>query len=138
FEKAISKLTNRDPKKPSRKWSEIHQKISPVLQQACGRLYNEQEMIALLSLSVSNDELENLKKQFWRGTFAAIVYSEIRNLSVHWFGPPDAISFDKTTFRDKPIPPIDFSMVHPCLKCVAFAAREKSISTEKWFGHDFE
>jgi hypothetical protein len=138
LERAISRLgTNPNDKKPIRKWEDIYKKIVPMLKQAPKRLYNEQEIITLLSPSVTPKELDDLRKNFWRGTFAAIIYSNGRIPSVHGLGPV-TISFDKTTFRDQPVPPIDFSMLHTCVKHIAVAARERSITAGKLFGHDFE
>ena len=125
-------------KRKNKKWTTIHKKISPALQQSQGKLYAEQEIIDLLSPLVSNSEMEDIKKEMWRGTFAAIVYERFRNPSVHAFGPSAGITFDNTTFKGQPVPSIEFSMLYNCLKRIMAAAKEKSLSTEKWFGHDFE
>jgi hypothetical protein len=132
----ISNLAYRDLTKPGRKWEAIFKKISPLLQKASGKLYSSQEMIAFLSPSLTKDELIKIEKELWRGTFAAIVYSQMRLPSVHGFGPPDALSFDKTTFKGKQVPPIGFSMMHASLKRIVSATKELSLSTGKWFGHD--
>ena len=133
LEDALAKLITR-----SSKWKAIKAKTSQTLQQARGRLYTEQEIFDLLFPLLNNSEQENIKKELWRGSFAAIVYSEVRIPSVHWFGPPDGVTFDNTTFRGQPVPSIEFVTVYPCLKRIASIAREKSLITEKWFGHDFE
>jgi hypothetical protein len=67
LELAISNLAYREPKKPSRKWEPIFKKVSPALQKANGKLYSYQEMIALLSRSLSKDELTEMEKKLWRG-----------------------------------------------------------------------
>jgi len=125
-------------KAKSNKWIAICNKMSPALQQARGRFYDEQEIIDLLSPLLNNSEIEDVKKELWRGTFAAIVYAQVRNLSVHSFGPPDGITFDNTTFKGKPVPTIDFTMLHTSLKRVAITAKEISINSAKWFGHDYK
>lgn len=124
-------------KKASEKWIAIHKKTSPVFQEALGRLYDEHEIIALLSSVLNNEEIEDIKKELWRGSFAAIVYSEVRNVSVHSFGPPDGISFDNTLFKGQPCPQIDFDLAHKTLKSLASAVREISLNSTKWFGHDY-
>ena len=125
-------------KRKNKKWTTIYKKISPALQQPQGKLYAEQEIIDLLSPLVTNSEMENIRKEIWRGTFAAIVYERFRNPSVHAFGPSDGITFDNTTFKGQPVPSIEFSMLYNCLKRIIAAAKEKSLRTEKWFGHDYE
>ena len=134
FEDALSRLINHYPKKPSRKWTTIHKKIVLELRQARGRLYNKQELINLLSPLVNHSELEDIKKELWRGTFAAIVYSIIRIPSVHGLGAPGGISFDNTTYKGKQVPDINFPKLHTCLKRIAIVARKKSENTGKWFG----
>lgn len=121
-----------------RKWRHIYEKISSVLQRGRERLSEEQEIITLLSPLITDEERALLKKEMWRGTFAAIVYNEVRIPSAHGFGPPDGITFEGTTFRDQPVPPIEFPMLRRCLSNIASAAKEKSLRTEKWFGHDFD
>lgn len=124
--------------KGSNKWTAIHASISGTLQAADKRLYAEQEIIELLATLLSGAEMEHIKRELWRGTFAAIVYDRFRIAAVHGFGPPDGTTFDRTTFRGQPIPPIDFSMVHDCLKRVIAVAKELSERTGRWFGHDYK
>jgi len=82
--------------------------------------------------------VRKIEPELWRGTFAAIVYDRFRTAAVHGFGPMDGISFDLTTFQGQPVPDIDFSMLHDCLKKVVAVARERSEKTGKWFGHDYK
>lgn len=120
-----------------KKWAVIHNKTSQILQQARGRLYAEQETIDLLSSVLNNNEIGDIKKELWRGSFAAIVYNEVRNLSVHSFGPPDGITFDNTLFKKQQCPLIDFALVYRTLKRIASVVREISLNSTKWFGHDY-
>lgn len=129
------KTTNRN--KLVRKWVAIYNKIISKLQQARGRLYDEREIICLLSPLVNNSEIEDIKKELWRGTYAAIVYAEVRIPSVHGLGPLDGLTFNNTTYKNRPVPPIDFNMMHTSLKVIARMAKEISHTTGKWFGHDY-
>jgi hypothetical protein len=131
LEEALIKL------KQSR-WAMAIQKILPVLQQAHERLYNDDEMIVLLTPVLNKVELAKLKTELWRGTLAAIAYSWIRVPAVHGFGAPDGVSFHNTTFQGQPVPPIEFPMLHNFLKRIATVARERSLSIGKYFGHDFK
>lgn len=128
FEEALAKLRG--------KWAGlVLKKVLPILQQSRGRVYTQNDMIALLSHKLTTDERTRLKSHLWRGTLAAIVYSWIRSPAVHEFGALD-VSFDNTTFQGLQVPTIHFLMLHDCLKRIANVAREKSLSTKKWFGHD--
>ena len=133
LDEAVHKLSKR-----SSKWITIHASISGTLQGADKRLYGEQEIVDLLAPLLNTSEMEHIKRELWRGTFAAIVYDRFRIAAVHGFGPPDGTTFDRTTFQGQPVPAIDFSMVHDCLKRVVAVAKELSEKTGRWFGHDYE
>lgn len=122
----------------SSKWETICKKISPVLQRARGRFYDEQEIINLLSPLLNNSEMGDVEKELWRGTFAAIVYAQVRIPSVHGFGPPNGITFDNTTFKGQQVPSIEFTMLQNSLKRIAAVAKETSMNSKKWFGHDYD
>ena len=113
------------------------QKITPILRQAQAMLYDDNELIKLLRPALTTQELERLKNELWRGTLASIVYSWIRNPAVHGFGCL-GVSFSNTTFQGHPVPAIGFQMLRNCLTRIARVARDRSLSTGKWFGHDFE
>jgi hypothetical protein len=133
FVQALNKLSGR-----SSKWAAIHAKVSDSLRRAEGRLYEEQEIIDLLAPTLEPAEAQDIKRELWRVTFAAIVYDQFRVASVHSFGPPDGTTFDGTTFQGQPVPTIDFFMVYDSLKKIITAAREVSQKTGKWFGHDYK
>jgi hypothetical protein len=135
--KMLDKELHKLAKKRRKKWAIIYAKVSPGLQGALGRLYGEPETINLLATLLSASELENTKREIWRGTFAAIVYDRFRNPAVHEFGPPGGITFDNTTFQGQPVPEIDFFMIHDCLKKIVGVAREISIKTGRFFGHNY-
>ncbi len=119
-------------------WQKINDKISENLQKSTGRFYNDREILDLLSPLVTGVELEKIKKELWRGTYAAIIYNEMRIPSVHGLGTADGITFDNTTFKGQPIPPIEFPMLYDFIKGIEPELRKLSLNTEQWFGHDFE
>ncbi len=129
---ALNKLSEQ------RKWKKIFPTISDKLKVADRRLYEEHEILELLAPHLNAAELELVRKEFWRGTFAAIIYSRFRVSAVHGFGPPDGTTFDLTTFKGKSVPAIDFFMVHGCLKRIIGVTRDISKNSGKWFGHDFK
>ena len=130
---ALDKLSKR-----SKQWAAIQAKVSDKLRGTERRLYGEQEIIDDLAPVLEPSEVQDIKRELWRGTFAAIVYDRFRVASVHGFGPPDGTTFDGTTFQGQPVPAIDFFMVHDCLKRIIAEARRLSQETGKWFGHDYE
>lgn len=119
-------------------WQKINDKISEDLQKSRGRFYDDTEMLDILSPLVTGVELEKIKKELWRGTYAAIIYIEMRVPSVHGLGTADGITFDNTTFKGQPIPPIEFPMLYEFIKGIEPELRKLSLNTEKWFGHDFK
>lgn len=138
LEDSLHKKINRNPSKPNRKWAEIIRKVSPALQRAQVRFYKDLEIVDLLTPLANSSEIEAIKNELWRGTFAAIVYYQFRIPSVHGLGPSDGITFDKSTFKGKPVLAIEFSMMKDCLKRIAHIARQITVSTGKWFGHDYK
>jgi hypothetical protein len=124
--------------KRNSKWEEIYSRVSSSLQQAQGRLYTEQEINDLIFPLLTDTELKNINSELWRGSFAAIVYFKIRIPSVHGFGGSDILTFNKTTINGLPAPPIEFAHLYACLKCLSSKARNNSLNTGKWFGHDFK
>lgn len=133
LDEAIGKLSARGAK-----WKAIYKSVSTKLQKVDRRLFKKQEMLDLLEPLLEMSETGAIKRELWRGTFAAIIYDRFRVAAVHGFGPSDAITFDETTFHGKPVPEIDFFMVLRSLKRIIGVAREKSEQTGKWFGHDFK
>ena len=124
--------------KRGRTWRDINNKISEALQKSRGRFYSGTEMLDILSPLVTAAELEKIKEELWRGTYAAIIYSRMRVPSVHGLGTADGITFDNTTFKDQPVPPIEFPMLYEFIKGIEPELRRLSLETEKWFGHDYE
>ena len=112
-------------------------RIEPELQNARGELLTEDQTLSLVSSRVPRDDLEWLGRNLWKGTLAVIAYRRMRSQLVHRLHGPGAISFDGTTFKGKPIPPIDFSMLYRCLLRILEVVKERTIQTGKWCGHDF-
>jgi hypothetical protein len=133
LDEALNKLSKR-----GERWKIIHRSVSGELGTADRRLYEEHEILELFAPLLDVSAMEAVSKELWRGTFAAIIYDRFRVAAVHGFGPPDGTTFDDTTFQGTPVPPIDFFMVHDCLKRIVGVAGELSKKSIKWFGHDYE
>jgi hypothetical protein len=133
LDEALSNLSES-----SNKWKAIHKCVSYALGQAAGKLYAEKEIAELLAPFLNADTIQKVKRVFWQGSFAAIVYDRFRVDAVHGFGPPNGITFDQTTFQGNPVPVIDFKMVHDCLKRVVAVCKQVSKQSGKFFGHDYK
>lgn len=108
------------------------------LRDAEGAVYTRAEMLAMLRSNLSDADRSWLEDNLWRGTLAVLAYRTIRSPFVHGLGGPGGISFDQTTYQGRPVPSIDFDLLYRCLPRIAQAARNISVRTVAWFGHDFD
>ena len=68
------------------------------------------EAAAELSGHLPAEEASLLRNEIWRGTLAQLVYTRIRCQAVHNLGASPLL-LSETTFRDKPVPPLDFDLL---------------------------
>jgi hypothetical protein len=92
------------------------------------------ELVRQVAPAITHDQLNWLKDEMWRGSVAKAVYDRIRSPNVHWLGSADGLVFDGYTYLGRPLPRVDFPMLHQALKKLAVHARSISMSTDKWFG----
>jgi len=120
------------------KWGQaIRRKLTAVLVKAGANLYTEDEILCLVQPVLTDHELERLRKHLWRGTLAAIAYDWIRSQLVHTTGGSNEVTFDKTTFRGGPVPPINFTLLYGSISNILQAMEELSLTSGKLYGHDF-
>lgn len=81
--------------------------------------------------------LGNLDATWILGTVASVAYTRLRNPTAHRGRAPDFISFDRTTLNGEPVPDVGFPILSAGLKCALDSSRKLSLSTGKWFGHDY-
>lgn len=112
----------------------ILEKIRKTLEDIQGKLLTEDEIINLVKSRLFENELKYFSKQVWKGTLGAIVYKKIRCLYVHELEGPHGILFSGATFKNKPVPPISFSMLHRCLERIFDKVRALSLNSGLWFG----
>lgn len=93
-----------------------------------------EDFIRRIESLLSCDDLEWLQKELWRGSIAAMVYTNVRGPNVHWLGSAHALIFPDIKFNSEPLPPIDLFTLCRCLANVATHARSVSLRTNKWFG----
>lgn len=91
------------------------------------------DLITAVTPAITPRQLTWLKDEMWRGSVAMAVYMDVRSLNIHQLRSNDLV-FEGSTFQGKPLPRVDFPLLHQALKKVAAHARSVSMSTDKLFG----
>lgn len=84
---------------------------------------------------LTNEESNNLKSEWWRGTLAATAYFFLRNPSIHNFGASE-LSFSGTLYQGKTISGMGFRQLFSIVKNIHNELRRRSESNFQWFGND--
>lgn len=121
----------------ARKSKPILKKVANKLDVNKNILHTKNNMLSIVRDVLESSEYEWLEERLWHGTVAAIIYSEIRCQLVHNLSTRDHVSFNRTTFNGEPIPRIDFDFMYPVLQRILKKAIETSLTSGKWYGHDF-
>ncbi len=99
------------------KWlQQIGSKLTGVLTRAEGKLYTEEQILNFVEPDVDAKELAKIKDNIWGGTLAALAYKGIRNPLVHEMIAQASMSFDRTTFKGKLMPALDFCLFYRALR----------------------
>lgn len=120
-------------------WDNARRGWAPQIKAALGALRAREailphELVKQVTPAITHDQLTWLKDEMWRGSVAKAVYDRVRSQNVHWLGSADGLVFDGYTYQGRPLPRVDFPMLHQALKELAEHARSISMSTDKWFG----
>ena len=116
-------------------WKSIAIKIQNVFPGPEYELLSEKDFLEKLTTKLTPEELQKLKPECWRGTFAAIAYYFLRNPSIHDFGAAE-LSFSKATYQGNIISGMGFRELHEILKNIHQNLRHRSESNNQWFGND--
>lgn len=116
---------------------QIAEKLKSPFPPSMMELLRPSEVLVEAEDMLSDDEFDLLETHIWRATLAAIVYRELRCQYVHGLGGPSGLRAGESTFDGDPVPRIDFTMLHSCAEEIVETCREISLSTGRWFGHDF-
>jgi hypothetical protein len=100
------------------------------------RLRTADEVVAELSGNLTAGETGQLRREVWRGTLSQLVYTRIRCQLVHGLGATPLL-LSQTTLRWQSVPALDFTLLHRALRRICTVAANRSITTNRWFGHDF-
>jgi hypothetical protein len=118
--------------------SDMRKKLARSLKHTESRLYSQDEIGIMLSESLTGEEMAEVRGHLWRGTVAAVAYEHIRSQFVHWLGGPNGVTFGDTTFKGAPVPRLDFPLFLRALTHILQAAKDVSLSANKWYGHDLK
>lgn len=99
-------------------------------------LFEKHNFLTELAADFTDREAKLLGVELWRGTIANVVYTRLRNPSVHSFRRAAEISFDSTTHHGQPARPINFRRLHKALLKIIAEARARSMANNQWFGDD--
>jgi hypothetical protein len=119
--------------KPS--WQQISNKIKGVFPGPEYELISKDDFLKKLETILTNEELNKLKSECWRGTLAAIAYYFLRNPSIHSFGASE-LSFSGTLYQGNPIFGMGFMELFNVVKNIHNELRRRSESNNQWFGND--
>jgi hypothetical protein len=111
-------------------------KIGILLKRAGSRVFTEEEIIELMTNRLSSEEMNLLKSNLWRGSFAAYAYKYLRNPNVHELGGTE-FSFGNLTYKDEPVV-IDFRSLYQAMINVFQEMKKISENTATLLGWDFE
>jgi hypothetical protein len=99
-------------------------------------LFSQADFLTQLSLSFNPSDTKLLKVEIWRGLIASVVYTHLRNPSIHSFRSAAEVSFDETMYQDQPVQSITFLRLHDALMKLIAEVRERSMANNQWFGND--
>jgi len=92
-----------------------------------------QKDVASSLLPVMTEKQANwLEDNLFKGTIAAISYERVRSDLVHDISTSN-LTFDETTFNDKPVPDLNFKLLYPALMNIFERLKENSLKSNKWY-----
>ncbi len=115
-------------------WQQIAAGLETVFPGPNYELQAQSDFLGNLSAHFSRNDLNQVKRELWRATIAAIVYYWLRNPSVHGLGPGQNTSFSGSTYLGKPVPNLDFKRLHNAAAKLLAELRGRSEKTGQFFG----
>ncbi len=106
-------------------------RIEPVIDGFGMELIPQKVVTGSLSPVITEDQVNWLNDNLFKGTMAAISYDEVRSKLVHDIST-SSLSFSKTTFDGKPVPDMNFDLLYPALMNIFHSLKGISFKTNKW------
>jgi len=85
-----------------------------------------------LSTVVTEEQMNWINDNLYKGTMAAISYDRVRSDLVHDISTSN-LTFSETTFDGKPVPDMNFELLYPALIKIADSLKEMSLKTNTWY-----
>ncbi len=106
--------------------------IKNSLQEFGDELPTQEEVTEKLTPLLSVEQNKWLDDNIQKGTIAALSYDWVRSELVHDFSSLN-IAFSKSTILGKPVPNLDFQLLHPALVKIVKQLRVESTAAGKFF-----
>ena len=106
-------------------------RIEPIIDGFGKELILQKVVSDSLSPVITEDQVNWLNDNLFKGTMAAISYERVRSELVHDISTSN-LTFSETTFHGKPVPDINFELLYPALMNIFRRLKEISLKTNKW------
>ncbi len=98
-----------------------------------GKELNPQQIVTdKLSTVLTDEQMNWLNDNLFKGTMAAISYDRVRSGLVHDISTSN-LTFSETTFDGKPVPDINFELMYPALMKIFDSLKKISVKTNTWY-----
>jgi hypothetical protein len=117
-------------------WKDFAKRLRNLFSGPAYFLYPKPDFLTHIASVFTQPEAGLVEAELWRGSIAYVVYTRLRNPSVHNFRMAAEVSFDSTTYQGRPVQPITFQRLHEALLRLIAEARRRSVANNQWFGND--
>lgn len=106
--------------------------LEPLIDGFGAQLIEPEDVRAHLDATLSEQQRAWLNDNMFKGSIANISYERIRSELVHDISAAP-ISFGETSYKGDPVPDLNFEMLYASLRYIVEVAKERTISTNKWW-----
>jgi len=107
-------------------------RIEPIVDGFGKELIPQQEVICRLEPVATEEQMNWLNDNLFKGTMAAISYDRIRSDLVHDIST-SKLTFSETTFEGKQVPDMNFRLFFSALIKIFKNLKERSLETNTWY-----
>ena len=107
--------------------------LAPLIDGVGGQLISPQDLSALLSPSLNEQQQFWLQENMFKGSMASISYERIRSELVHDISSAGNISFSETQYKGSHVGDINFELLYTSLRKIVDTLENKATSTGKWW-----
>ena len=106
--------------------------IDPIIDNFGKELILQKVVSDSLSPVITEEQVNWLNDNLFKGTMAAISYERVRSDLVHDISTSNLI-FEETTFNSKPVPDINFKLLYSALMNIFHNLKKNSLKSNKWY-----